>query len=127
MSVPAEATGQPRPLSLRARVAIASALATTLVVLVFGGGLIALLARQSYAELDDRVDAIASVASAGLARRAVGVGSGRDVSRVETLAGELARALDAPFVGLAYRDGELVAALVTDGAISDPDISSGLV
>ena len=116
-----ERDAEPRrlPLSLRARVAIASALGTTLVVLVFGGGLIALLARQSYAELDDRVDAIASVASTDLARRAVGASTAQGVTRVEALAGEVARALDAPFVALAYRDGELVAGLVTDGAAPD--------
>jgi two-component system sensor histidine kinase PrrB len=113
------ATGRHRPLSLRARVAVASALGTTLVVLVFGGGLVALLARQSYAELDDRIDAIASVASADLAQRAVGTSPGQGVTRVEALAGEVARALDAPFVGLAYRDGDLVAGLVTDGAAPD--------
>ncbi len=106
-------------LSLRTRVAIASALATTLVVAVFGGGLVALLARQSYAELDDRVDAIASVASADLARRALGASPEQGVTRVEALAGEVARALDAPFVGLAYRDGVLVAGLVTDGSAPD--------
>ena len=105
-----------RPLSLRARVAVASALGTTLVVLVFGGGVVTLLARQSYAELDDRVDAIASVASVELADRAVGGGPGDGITNVEALAGEVARALDAPFIGLAYRDGEVVAGLAIDGA-----------
>ncbi len=108
-----------RSLSLRTRVAIACALATTLVVTVFGGGVVAVLARQSYAELDDRVDAIASVASADLAGRAVGASPEQGVTRVEALAGEVARALDAPFVALAYRDGVLVAGLLADGVAPD--------
>lgn len=89
-------------MSLRTRVAVAAALGATVVVVLIGAVLVALLSRQQTTALDRRLEAVARVAAPAII-----------LGEPPGLEGRLAAVVDAAFVAAVFEDGERVSSFST--------------